>query len=73
MALFVISSSPRPRPTAWRCEDVHPRGAPLPCMAASGMVRLGGPYLNGDGDPIGSLVIVEADSQTRGAHTFMKD
>jgi len=69
MALFVISFLDKPDSLPLRLAN---RDEHLAYMAASGMVRLGGPYLDDDGNPKGSLVIVEAESE-EAVRAFMKD
>ncbi|HTI67020.1 MAG TPA: YciI family protein [Caulobacteraceae bacterium] len=60
MPLFVISFTDKPDSQALRAAN---REAHLAYMAASGLARLAGPYLNEGGEPIGSLIIVEAEDE----------
>ena len=69
MALFVISFLDRPDSLALRLAN---REEHLAYMAASGLVRLGGPYLDDQERPIGSLIIVEAADEAE-VRAFMKD
>jgi uncharacterized protein YciI len=69
MPLFVISFLDKPDSLALRVAN---RDAHLAYMSASGLVRLGGPYLNDNGDPIGSMIIVEAEDEAH-VRRFMKD
>src|SRR5690606_36221929 len=69
VALFVISFVDKADSLSLRASN---REAHLAYMAASGRVRLGGPYLNADGDPMGSLIIVEAQDEAE-VRAFMKD
>jgi uncharacterized protein YciI len=69
MPLFVISFLDKPDSLPLRVAN---RDDHLAYMAASGIIKLGGPYLNDKGDPIGSLVIVEAQDEAQ-VRAFMKD
>lgn len=69
MPLFVISFKDKPDSGALRAST---REEHLAYMSASGIVRLGGPYLNEAEQPIGSLIIVESDSEAS-VRAFMKD
>lgn len=69
MPLFVISFKDKPDagPLRAATRDEH-----LAYMSASGIIKLGGPYLNGKAEPIGSLIIVEAADEAQ-VRAFMKD
>ena len=69
MALFVISFLDKPDSLALRLAN---REGHLAYMAASGKVRLGGPYLDDQDRPIGSLIIFEAADEAE-VRAFMKD
>ena len=69
MPLFVISFLDKPDSHALRAAN---RDAHLAYMAASGRVRLGGPYLDDQDRPIGSLIIVEAEDEAA-VRAFMAD
>jgi uncharacterized protein YciI len=57
MPLFVISFLDKPDSLALRADT---REAHLAYWRATGALKLGGPYLDPKGDPIGSLIVVEA-------------
>jgi uncharacterized protein YciI len=67
--LFVISFKDKPDSGALRAAN---REDHLAYMTASGIVRLGGPYLNDQEQPIGSLIIVESESEAA-VRAFMAD
>jgi uncharacterized protein YciI len=69
MPLFVISFLDKPDSHALRGAN---REEHLAYMAASGRVRLGGPYLDDQERPIGSLLIIEAADEAE-VRAFMKD
>jgi uncharacterized protein YciI len=58
MPLFVISflDNPGAGPARAASRDAH-----LAYMRGSGVMKLGGPYLDDEGQAIGSLIIIEAD------------
>ena len=60
MPLFVLNCIDKPGSLALRLET---RPAHLAYMDAAGKAKLGGPYLNAAGDPVGSLIIIEADDE----------
>ena len=66
MALFILSCHDKPGALAVR---MAARSAHLAYVAQTGRVRLGGPYLNATGEPIGSMLVVEADDLA-GAEAF---
>ena len=55
--LFVVSAIDKPGSRALRMDT---RQAHFAYVEKTGQVRLGGPYLDGGGNMIGSLIIVEA-------------
>jgi uncharacterized protein YciI len=69
MPLFVISFKDKPDSFALRAAN---REDHLAYMSASGIVRLGGPYIDAQERPIGSLIIVESDSEAS-VRAFMAD
>ncbi|MGE5564904.1 MAG: YciI family protein [Parcubacteria group bacterium] len=59
MPLFVISWMDKPGHLHVRTAN---REAHLEYIRETGVVRLGGPYLNENGEMAGSMIIIEADS-----------
>jgi uncharacterized protein YciI len=59
MPLFVISWMDRPNSLEVR---MAAREAHLAYVRETGVVRLGGPFLDANGDMAGSMIIVEAES-----------
>lgn len=55
--LFVITAMDKPNSLALR---IATRAAHFDYARATGAVRLGGPFLDENGDMIGSLIIIEA-------------
>ena len=55
--LFVITATDKEDSLALRMAT---RAAHFEYARATGVVKLGGPFLNGNGDMIGSLIIIEA-------------
>ena len=71
MALYVISWRDKPGGLALRMAT---REAHLAYAASlDGRVKLGGPYLDGDGQMMGSLMIVEADDLAHAQALHDKD
>lgn len=66
MALFVVSWLDKPDSLALRLAN---RADHLAYVASAGVVRLAGPYLNDKAEPIGSMIIVEVESEAD-AHAF---
>ena len=59
MALFVLTCIDKPN--ALDAAHGDPRGALRLCpRTPAGFIRLGGPFLDDDGDMAGSLIIIEA-------------
>lgn len=59
MPLFVISWSDKPGHLQTRLDN---REAHLAYVAEQGVVRLGGPFLDADGQMAGSMLVVETES-----------
>jgi len=72
MALFVISYIDKPNSLALRMKTREAHLAYAHGNDAPAKVRLGGPYLDENGDMAGSLIIVEAADQAA-AIRFTKD
>ena len=60
MALFVITWLDKPDGLALRLAT---RADHLAYVASAGVVRLAGPFLNDKAEPIGSMMIVEVESE----------
>jgi uncharacterized protein YciI len=60
LPLFVLNCIDKPNSLALRAET---RPAHLAYLDATGQAKLGGPYLDGAGDPVGSMIIIEADDE----------
>jgi uncharacterized protein YciI len=66
MAHFVLICHDKPASLDLRMAT---REAHLAYARSSGCVRAGGPFLDPDGQPIGSMLIIETDSLSE-AHSF---
>ena len=66
MAHFVLICQDKPASLDLRMAT---REAHLAYARASGCVRAGGPFLDADGQPIGSMLVIETESLAE-AHSF---
>jgi len=66
MAHFVLICQDKPSSLELRMAT---REAHLAYARASGCVRAGGPFLDADGQPIGSMLIIETEGPSE-AHSF---
>ena len=60
MALFVLNCLDKPDSFALRAAN---RDAHIAYVSGQAAMRLGGPYLDGENRPIGSMIVIEADDE----------